>query len=175
MSIGRTLKKLIGGIAPTIGTALGGPLGGVAMKFLADKFTGGDTGKVEDFLLSANPDQLKELKVAEMEFQKHMADLGVRLEELEVEDRGGARQLATEKGIKVQASLSGLYTAGYFGTLGVFIMGWTNIEPSMSGMVVTLIGALVAAQLQILNFCFGSSRGSKEKTEALTMMMNGRG
>jgi hypothetical protein len=118
---------------------------------------------------------LKELKVAEMEFQKHMADLGVRLEELEVEDRGGARQLATEKGIKVQASLSGLYTAGYFGTLGVFIMGWTNIEPSMSGMVVTLIGALGAAQLQILNFWFGSSRGSKEKTEALTMMMNGRG
>ena len=51
-------------------------------------------------------------------------------------------------------------------------MGWTNIDEGMSGMVTTLIGALGAAQLQILNFFFGSSRGSKEKTEMLTDMVN---
>lgn len=168
MSIGRELKKLLSGIAPTIGTALGGPMGGVAMKFLADKFTDGDTGKVEDFLLSSSPATLKELKVADMEFRKHMADLGVKLEEMYVQDRASARNLAVEKGIKVQAGLSLGYTIGYFGTLGTFIMGWTNIEPSMSGMVTTLIGALGAAQLQVLNFWFGSSRGSKDKSEILT-------
>jgi hypothetical protein len=168
MSIGKTLKKLIGGIAPTIGTAIGGPLGGVAMKFLADKFTEGDTGKVEDFLLSASPDDLKQLKTAEMEFQKHMADLGVRLEELEIEDRESARQLAIEKGIKVQAGLSLAYTAGYFGTLATFILGWAEPSADTQGMITTLIGALGAAQISILQFWFGSSRGSKEKTEALT-------
>lgn len=167
MGIGTTLKSIVSTIAPTIGTALGGPLGGVAMKFLADKFTGGDTGEVEDYLLSASPEALKDLKTADMEFRKHMADLGVRLEEIASQDRSDARLLAREKGIKVQAGLSLGYTVGYFGTLGFFIMGWTQIDPAMNGMVTTLIGALGAAQLQILNFWFGSSRGSKEKTELL--------
>jgi hypothetical protein len=167
-SVSKALKSILGAVAPTIGTALGGPLGGVAMKFLADKFTGGDTGQVEDYLLSANPAELAELKNAELEFEKHLADLGVRLEELEVADRSDARLLAREKGVKVQAGLSLGYTVGYFGTLGLFIMGWTAIDPAMNGMVTTLIGALGAAQLQILNFWFGSSRGSKEKTEALS-------
>jgi len=167
LSIGRTLKKLLGGVAPTIGTALGGPLGGVAMKFLADRFTDGDTGKVEDYLLSASPDALKDLKTADMEFRKHMADLGVRLEEIASEDRSDARLLAREKGLFIQGLMAMVYTAGYFGTLGVFIMGWVAVPTDYIGMVNTLIGALGAAQLQILNFFFGSSRGSKEKTELL--------
>jgi hypothetical protein len=174
MSIGKALKGLVGMVAPTIGTALGGPLGGVAMKFLADKFTDGDTGEVEDYLLSANPEQLANLKQANLEFEKHMADLGVRLEELEVQDRQGARDLAKEKGIKVQAGLSGLYTVGYFATLSAFILGWASVSAEMHGMVQTLIGALGAAQLQILNFWFGSSRGSKDKTDAMTKMANGK-
>ena len=172
MSISKTLKSMLAGIAPTLGTALGGPLGGVAMKFLADKFTGGDTGEVEDYLLSASPEALKDLKTADMEFRKHMADLGVRLEEIASQDRSDARLLAREKGLKIQGALAAFYTLGYLGTLGSFIMGWTNIDEGMSGMVTTLIGALGAAQLQILNFFFGSSRGSKEKTEMLTDMVN---
>ena len=50
-------------------------MGGVAMKFLADRFTGGDTGEVEDFLLAAKPEELADLKQADLEFKAHMAEL----------------------------------------------------------------------------------------------------
>ena len=167
MSVGRTLKSIVGAIAPTVGTALGGPLAGVAMKFLADKFTDGDTGSVEDFLLSANPDTLKELKLAEIEFKKHMADLGIKELELDVADRASARDLASKRGIVVQAGLSVMYTFGYFGIFGAFVFGWADVPERYNEMVLTLIGALGAAQLQVLNYWFGSSRGSANKTEIL--------
>jgi hypothetical protein len=176
MSLGKTLKKVVGAVAPTIGAALGGPFGGVAMKFLADKFVGGDTGKVEDFLVNANPEALKELKLADMDFKKRMKELDIRLEELDVEDRSSARTLAKERGIVVQAALSVFYTLGYFGIMATFIFGLAKINVQYSDMVIALIGALGTVQIQIMNFWFGSSRGSKDKTDALhTAIKNGHG
>lgn len=173
MSFGRELKKVVATIAPTIGTALGGPMGGVAMKFLADRFTGGDTGKVEDYLLSASPEQLKDLKLADMEFKKEMAELGVRLEELHVGDRANARDMAIKRGLHAQVALSALYTVGYFGTLALLIMGWAEVPEHMEDLVKVLLGGLAGPQLSIVQFWFGSSRGSKDKSEALLAAVNG--
>jgi len=70
-----------------------------------------------------------------------------------------------------QITLSIVYTVGYFGTLASFIFGWAEVAPEYRDMTITLIGALAAPQIQILNFWFGSSAGSKAKTEAI---VNGR-
>lgn len=165
MSIGRTLKKLLGGLAPTLGAAFGGPMGGVAMKFLADKFTGGDTGSVEDFLLSANPDTLKELKLAEIEFAQNMRELDVDLERINAGDRDSARQLAKSKGIWPQVLISVVYSVGYFIVVYAFMSGYIQVKPEHEVMFGSLIGVLSAAQIQIMNFWFGSSSGSKQKTD----------
>lgn len=162
-----SMKRVLETVAPTLATALAGPLAGVAMKFIADKFTGGDTGKVEDFLLSAHPTVLAELKLADKEFQKEMRQLDVNLEQIAMEDRKSARQLAGDRGTFIQALLSGLYTFLYGLTLYMFIMGKASVHPEFVGLLQGLLGVLSAAQVQILNFWFGSSRGSKEKTEAL--------
>ena len=167
MSIGKTLKRLLGSLAPTIGMAVGGPMGGVAMKFLADKFTGGDTGSVEDFLLSANPDSLKELKLAEIEFRKTMRELDINLEEIAFKDRDSARELAKHRGIGAQALMSGVYTVGYFGVLYGFMSGGIDVGESYQSMFNGLLGVLSAAQIQVVNFWFGSSAGSKAKTDAM--------
>jgi hypothetical protein len=81
--------------------------------------------------------------------------------------------MAMERGIFAQVVLSVGYTIGYFGCIFVFIFGGANVEAELTGMVNTLIGALGAAQLQVLNFWFGSSKGSKDKTAALTKAANG--
>ena len=167
MSLGKKLLGLLGTVAPGIATAVGGPLGGVAMKFLADKFTGGDTGSVEDFLLSANPDTLKELKIAEIEFDKHMADLGVDLEKIHAADRGSARDLAKSTGIMPQVVMAAVYTIGYFAVMYMFMTGKLQIAPDHKVMFGGLLGILSTAQIQIMNFWFGSSSGSKAKTDAL--------
>ena len=171
-SFGKKALSILKGIAPLAASAIGGPFAGPAMAILS-QFTGTDEDHVEDFILSASPDQLLQLKLAETELDRWREEAGIRRDEMEVQDRDSARQLAKDKGIVVQAVLSALYTLGYFGTLFVFITGKASVPPDMVGMVTTLIGALGAAQLQILNFWFGSSRGSKDKTAALVKAANG--
>ncbi|KKK79434.1 hypothetical protein LCGC14_2833540, partial [marine sediment metagenome] len=167
MGIGKSLKALLGSVAPLLGVSLGGPMGGVAMKFLADKFTGGDTGSVEDFLLSANPETLQALKVAELEFKQEMKKLDIDLEQIAADDRSSARDLAKERGITPQVILSVVYTTGYFGVLFMFMTGHLNVPAEYSSMFSGLLGVLSAAQVQIMNFWFGSSSGSKRKTEVI--------
>ena len=167
MSIGKSLKKILGGIAPTLGAAVGGPFGGIAMKFLADKFTDGDTGSVEDFLLSADPAALQQLKVAELEFKREMKKLDVDLEDIAYKDRDSARDMAKTRGIAPQALMSGIYTVGYFGVLYAFMSGAIDVGESYQSMFNGLLGVLSAAQIQVVNFWFGSSAGSKAKTDAM--------
>jgi len=171
MGIGKTLKGMLGALAPTIGTALGGPMGGVAMKFLADKFTGGDTGSVEDFLLSADPATLGQLKLAEIEFQKTMRELDIDLEQIHAADRDSARGLAKTKGFWPQVVISAVYSIGYFAVVFAFLGGSLTVSPEYEVMLGGLLGVLSTAQVQIMNFWFGSSSGSKEKTQ---VMANGK-
>jgi len=171
MSIGRNLKSLLKGLAPTLGTALGGPMGGVAMKFLADRFTGGDTGQVEDFLLSANPEDLAKLKLAEKDFQVQMRKLDIDLEKIAFDDRASARDLAKSKGFLPQVIMSGVYTFGYFGIIWAFMQGFIAVPDQYSSMFTGMLGVLGAAQIQIINFWFGSSAGSKAKSDAMTQVM----
>lgn len=173
MSISSALKNVVGSVAPTLATALGGPFAGVAVKFLADKLGVDDTGKVEDFLVSAtqDPDKLLELKKAEIEFRERLRELDIKEAELHVRDRESARDLAKERGQTIQAILSAAYTVGYFTTLWAILLGQINIPEAQVGLMNGLLGALGAAQLQILNFWFGSSRGSKDKSDAMARMI----
>ena len=168
MNIGKALKGLLKTVAPTVATAVGGPMGGIAMKFLADKFTGGDTGQVEDFLLSANPQQLADVKKADMEFQAEMKALDIDLERIAAGDRDSARALAKSKGIWPQVAISLAYSFGYFGVLSAFMTGNLEVQEIHTSMFNGLLGVLSAAQVQIMNFWFGSSAGSKAKTDAMT-------
>lgn len=146
-------------------------MGGVAMKFMADKFVGGDTGKIEDFLLAANPEILQQLKLADIEFKRDMAKLGVDLEVIAAADRRDARAMAKEKGMRPQVILSVVYMVGYFSVIFMFMAGYIKVAPAHDVMFGTLLGVLTTAQVQIMNFWFGSSAGSKQKTDALTKDM----
>lgn len=66
-------------IAPTIATALGGPLAGAAVSFLAGKLGLSDATqeKVQQVLAGADPVRLKEL---ELDFAKFMADNGIKIQ-----------------------------------------------------------------------------------------------
>ena len=165
-NFGKKAMDILKGIAPLAASAVGGPFAGAAMSIIA-KTVGVDDDKVEDFILSASPDQLLELRKAELELDRWREEAGIRVEELAVQDRQSARQLAMEKGILAQVVLSVGYTVGYFSIMFVFVFGGADVAQEELGMINTLIGALGAAQLSILNFWFGSSKGSKDKSEAL--------
>ena len=69
------LKSLIGAVAPTIGTAIGGPMGNAAMSMLADKLgVPNNKSAVEKAVAQASPEQLAEIKKAELAFEKQMKE-----------------------------------------------------------------------------------------------------
>lgn len=75
MNLGDLLKS----VAPTIATALGGPLAGAAVSFLSSKL-GVDPSIVEQTVAGMTPDDLVKMKGMDLEFQEHMADNGIKLD-----------------------------------------------------------------------------------------------
>jgi hypothetical protein len=167
-------KKIIGSVAPTLGTALGGPLGGMAAKFAVDKLIPGAKPKdandamsiLENFISGASPDQIAQLKKLDHEFKVQMKELGIRESELAAKDRADARQMAVAQGILPQITFSGVYTLGYFCLVAAAFSGSIQVPDELRVEFGNAMAFLTAIQLQIMNFWFGSSSGSKEKDKA---------
>jgi len=164
-------KSVVRTIAPILGGSLGGPVGAAAMGTIAKVLLGKDTAgeaELEIAMQNATPEQLAELKKADNDFKIRMEELGFKREELMFKDVADARSLF---GINIwpQIILSGLYTIGYFIVLVLIMTDRANISPELQATANLIIGILTAAIPQILQFWFGSSTGSKEKT----LLMNG--
>lgn len=73
------LADIIKGVAPTIATALGGPLAGAAVTFLADKLGASDKTQeaVTQIIQGVDPVKMKEL---DNQFQIQMAQMGISLQ-----------------------------------------------------------------------------------------------
>ena len=86
------IKSLIGTLAPTIGKALGGPLGGAAAQTIANVLgCKADEKSIEKAVQAATPEQLAEIKKAELGFQARMKELDVDVFKLETDDIQNAR------------------------------------------------------------------------------------
>jgi hypothetical protein len=153
-------------IAPTIATAMGGPLAGMAVSAIS-KAIGVDPDKVGD-LISNNKlsaEQIAQVKIAEIELQKQANDLGLNFEKLEVEDRKSARDMqATTKSI-VPPLLAGTVTVGFFGIMGMMFF---NKIDSTNPAILMMLGSLGTAWTGIISYYFGSSAGSQAKTDLLS-------
>ena len=159
-------KGLVKTVAPVLGTALGGPLGGVATKFIAGKLLGDENASEEDiaeFVTGASPEQLVRLRELDNEFKLEMRRLNVDVMKIDAADRDSARKLAGVN-MKPHMVISAVYTTMYAVVLYVVITGGADIPEAQVSLVDNVIGVLTAAQLMIMTFWFGSSSGSKEKT-----------
>ncbi len=159
--------KTLGTVAPTIAAAIGGPLAGLAVKMATDALgIENSTSSLETAILSGSPDILLKMKEADLTFKVEMKKLGIELEQLHSEDRKSARSMATVNMVP-QIVLSTIYTAGYFVVMWQFLTGESVIPVESSTALNMLLGVLTAAQVQIMNFYFGSSSGSKAKDAIL--------
>lgn len=172
-------KDIIRNIAPTLGVALGGPMAGVATKFIADKMLGKRSASeqdIQEFVTNASPEDLVKLKEIDHQFKIDMKNLEIDVYELEYKDRDSARKLFAVN-IWPQITLSTVFVLGYFGVLYFLMHGTADPQslvtnPTMMGVFTTILGVLTAAIPQILNFWFGSSLGSKEKTKGMSEAIN---
>jgi len=156
-------KKLVKGIAPAIGTALGGPAGGLAVAAISESLLGkkdGTESEVAEAVLSATPDKLLELKKIDNDFKLQMEQLGLDVFKAEVDDKKSARELF-KANMYPQIILSGLFVFGYFLIALPMIFG--KIDPPDTPMLAGLILVLTTNLANIMQFWFGSSHGSKTK------------
>lgn len=156
-------------IAPMLGTALMGPLGGAAAAFLADKL-GLESKTVEavsEVLNSGRmtPDQITAVKLAEIDFQKFLKDNAIKLEEVHAQDRADARKMAAVTQSPVPAVLSLLVTAGYFGVLIGMMTDVLNVADSQALLI--MLGSLGTAWGMVMAFWFGTTKSSSEKNHII--------
>ncbi len=159
-------KSVLSSIAPTIATALGGPVAGGAVKYLAGAFLGDEDASEQDLqraISTASPEQLARIREIDAKFKVDMERAGVDVFELETKDRQDAREMAEKKGLWPQMVLSVVYIAGYFGLIYLLLFGDVEIKQSVKEMSSILIGIMTTAIPMILQFWFGSSHGSKSK------------
>jgi len=153
-------------IAPTIATAMGGPLAGMAVSAIS-KAIGVDPEKVSDMIAGnkLTADQIAQVKIAEIELQKQAQELGLNFEKLEVEDRKSAREMQAATRSMMPPLLAGAVTLGFFGILMMMFIGRVD---SNNPAILMMLGSLGTAWTGIIAYYFGSSAGSQAKTEMLS-------
>ena len=160
-------KNIIASVAPTLATALGGPLAGMAVKAISGAVLGHENGtekELQAVLAGATPDDLLKLKNADQEFELKMAELGVNLEKIAADDRNSARDLQKSTKSKIVPVLAGLTVAGFFGVVFWALSLNITLESTLLGFV---LGQVSTKAEQVYNYYFGSSAGSKQKTSIL--------
>jgi len=153
-------------IAPTIATALGGPLAGMAVSAIS-KAIGVDEEKVGDLIANnkLTADQIAQVKLAEIELQKQAQELGLNFEKLEVEDRKSARDMQSATRSMMPPLLAGAVTIGFF---SIMVMMFFNKIDANNPAILMMLGSLGTAWTGIIAYYFGSSAGSQAKTDLLS-------
>jgi membrane-bound ClpP family serine protease len=168
MDILKSFGPLLGQVAPTIATALGGPLAGMAVKTLSETLLGRSDGTeqdISDALASASPEQLAQIKQIDADFKVRMKELDIDLERIAAGDRDSARQMQVQTQDWIPRVLALLITIGFFGILTYMLLN--GMPPSGTEALLMMLGALGTAWTGVVNFYYGSSAGSKAKTDAM--------
>lgn len=174
-------KTLVKAVAPTIATALGGPFAGLGVRALSEALLGTPDGTEQDIaaaMATATPDQIMAIKQADQEFAIRMRELDINLEKSYINDTSDARHVFAENkgvfnlGIVILLTFAGIMGAVLWGSYEIMTGGITvkdvAIVATVSGLVGTVVGYVAANAQQVVSYFFGSSRGSADKTAAMS-------
>ncbi len=165
-------QKIVASIAPTIATALGSPIAGMAISAVTSALGLAPDAKDEaiNAAITANPDLLLKLKESEIAFKQRIAELGIDLERIHSEDRNSARNRQVQLKDQVPNVLAFVVIVGFFATVGYVFSGNIMLAGEQGILVGTIIGYVSAKADQVLSYFFGSSSGSDKKNQIMADM-----
>lgn len=158
-------------VAPWIGTAIAGPLGGMAVEAASNALglSTKTTDALKQAISGATPEQMLALKQADNDFALKMQALGFQnleaLEKIAADDRKDARDMQKTTRSPVPAVLSVGVTVGYFGVLIGMLSGSLHVSDSQALLI--MLGSLGTAWGMVMAFWFGTTNDSGRKTEML--------
>ena len=162
------IKRATARIAPQIAHALGGPLAGAAVGALSRALFGSEHASetdVADALERASPAQVIAIKQAELDFQQAVQALAVEEARIHAGDRDSARQRQQAMDDWTPSVLGALIITGFFVVLAAMLT--RQIPQGAETEFSILLGALATMTAAVVNYFFGSSAGSKEKTRMM--------
>jgi hypothetical protein len=138
-----------------------GPLGGLAVKAIAEKFGVEDTLEAVTAAIQSDPDAAMKLR-----------EIDLKEIEAHAKDRDSARNRETaiatsDKAPMLNKLVTPILALGVVGLSFILfsILIFVDVKPEAKDILIYILGVLSAAVTQILSYYFGSSQGSKDKSE----------
>jgi len=164
-------KSIVKTVAPMLGTALGGPFGGIAGAAIAKALGTPDANPdtLSAAIQNATPDQLVAIKKIEDDFAAQMAQMGFAdteaLEKIAADDRDSARK--REIAVKDKTPAAGFYiiTVGFFVLL--VAMMFLPIPEANKAVLYVMVGSLGTAWVGCTNYYYGKSSTDPVKDHML--------
>jgi len=161
------LFNILKSFAPTLATAVAGPLGGAAVTALASKLGVSDSVDAVAKAIAGDPAAAEKIAELELEYAK-----------LDAQDRDSARKayaaIATsENSTKLDKLVVPILALGVVGLAFILIavLMFVDTPNDQQQLVIFALGFITSAAGQVLSFYFGSSQGSKDKTEDMKGMV----
>jgi len=166
-------KGLIGAVAPTIATALGGPLAGAATSAISQAVFGKPDASEDELnkaLSNATPETIAAIKKANNDFQVRMKEMDIDLEKINAGDRDSARNRAIAQNDKSPIYIGAIILC-IWGFINIFLL-MTSKPPVIGDMVLgRILGMIDAATLAFLYYIYGTSQGSSKKNDTINNLL----
>lgn len=168
LPVARRFTNALRKVAPTLANALGGPLAGAAVEAVSKAVLGegvSDAQALEVAIMEKSPETIAALREAELEFKRAVLSVEVEQQRLANDDRANARarEIAVRDATPTLLGLSVI--AGFFFVLAVML--WRELPERAETEFSIMLGALATMTAAVVNYFFGSSAGSREKTKIM--------
>jgi hypothetical protein len=147
------LFNLLKGIAPTLATAVAGPLGGAAVSAIAAKFGVGETVEEVAKAIAGDPAATQKLQELELEYAK-----------LDAADRDSARKTEVALATSDQVPVLNKSVTPVLAIIIVLAWGFIQyhllthiVATEMREIIIRVLGTLDGALVMVLSYYFGAS------------------
>jgi len=160
------ITNILAKIAPTVATVIGGPVAGYVTQLVTTKLglnDGASLDEINQSLHGADPATIAEIKKIEADYKKELLKHNIKIEELNTSDRDSARNREINIGGYTTPTLATIILLGFFAVVYHLLFG---VGPA-NDIALVIIGSVGTLATQVVNYYFGSSSGSKQKSEML--------
>ena len=162
----KDLGKQVAKVAPVLGTALGGPVGGAAGALVASLFGVEDTPDAVDKALKADPEWAYKVMDLEKKHEQALKQLALEEKKSELADTQQAREVHRDHFMPwVLTCILALMVS-----MIVAALVWVEIPVNNREVIYLIVGSLFGAFTTAVTYWLGSSRGSAVKDAQITML-----
>ena len=154
------LGKTIAGYAPLLGGVVGGPAGASIGSIIASKF--GVENKPDQIVnaINSDPEAAIKLRSIELDNKTELEKIAMELARSEIADKQNARK--ENKHSVMPAVLSGVLSLIIVGI--IYMLFYTVVPDGSKDVLFMLLGVVVKEWGGAMQFWFGTTRSSQDKT-----------